>query len=43
MEQRDEQFDKRIDSQEKQTAARIDAAERREVMKQQQARQKGGQ
>ena len=39
MEQRDEQFDKRLQSQEKQTAARIDAAERREVMKQ----QKGGQ
>ena len=39
IEQRGDQFDKRIDSQEKQTAARIDAAERREVMKQ----QKGGQ
>ena len=39
VQQRDEQFDKRLESQEKQTAARINAAERREVMKQ----QKGGQ
>ena len=39
VQQRDEQFDKRLASQEKQTAARINAAERREVMKQ----QKGGQ
>jgi len=43
VQQRDEQFNKRLDSQEKQTAARINAAERREMMKQQQARQKGGQ
>jgi hypothetical protein len=33
--QRDAQFDKRLESQEKQTAARINAAERREQMKQQ--------
>jgi len=39
VQQRDEQFDKRLDSQERQTAARINAAERREMMKQ----QKGGQ
>jgi hypothetical protein len=39
VEQRGDQFDKRLASQEKQTAARINAAERREVMKQ----QKGGQ
>ena len=39
VQQRDAQFDKRLESQEKQTAARINAAERREVMKQ----QKGGQ
>jgi hypothetical protein len=39
VEQRDAQFDKRLDSQERQTAARINAAERREMMKQ----QKGGQ
>ena len=39
VQQRDAQFDKRLASQEKQTAARINAAERREVMKQ----QKGGQ
>ena len=39
VEQRGEQFDKRLASQEKQTAARINAAERREMMKQ----QKGGQ
>ena len=39
VQQRGDQFDKRIESQEKQTAARINAAERREVMKQ----QKGGQ
>ena len=39
VQQRDEQFDKRLESQERQTAARINAAERREVMKQ----QKGGQ
>ena len=39
VQQRGEQFDKRLDSQERQTAARINAAERREMMKQ----QKGGQ
>ena len=39
VQQRSDQFDKRIQSQEKQTAARITAAERREAMKQ----QKGGQ
>ena len=39
VQQRDEQFDKRLESQERQTAARINAAERREMMKQ----QKGGQ
>jgi hypothetical protein len=39
VQQRDAQFDKRLDSQERQTAARINAAERREMMKQ----QKGGQ
>ena len=39
VQQRDEQFDKRLDSQERQTAARINAAERREMMK----KQKGGQ
>ena len=39
VQQRDAQFDKRLESQERQTAARINAAERREVMKQ----QKGGQ
>jgi hypothetical protein len=39
VQQRGDQFDKRLASQEKQTAARINAAERREVMKQ----QKGGQ
>ena len=40
VQQRDAQFDKRLASQEKQTAARINAAERREMMKQQ---NKGGQ
>ncbi len=39
VQQRGDQFDKRLESQEKQTAARINAAERREMMKQ----QKGGQ
>ena len=39
VQQRSDQFDKRLDSQERQTAARINAAERREMMKQ----QKGGQ
>ena len=39
IEQRGQQFDKRLESQEKQTAARINAAQQREMMKQ----QKGGQ
>ena len=39
VQQRSDQFDKRLDSQERQTAARINAAQQREMMKQ----QKGGQ